>query len=300
MSCPLCESPANALLFRPARSPGPVVRCRNCGLVYISPIEDDHAIITDVLAEKDSAIRTSTDLRLLSNCWETTELIEKRAEWPALRRNALAALQRLERYMPTPGKLLDFGCGWGFFLATARERGWEPYGLEPLPGHALYARAMTGGTVINDVLRDDTFPTAFFDAITAFQVFEHLPDPAGDLRRLHRFLRPGGILLVEVPNIATWSVALLGKRHRHFNPDHLTFFSPQTLRALLERQNLQVLEICRPTRWMTLRHLLGHWGRRMLGKPPAPGRPARLSRLQRIVVPLNIGDIIRGIAQKRA
>lgn len=298
-NCPLCESPAAAFMFRPVRSPGPVVRCRNCGLAYISPIEDGRAIITAALAEKDSAIRTSTDPGLLSNCWETAELLEKRAERPALHRNAMAVLRRLERHVPSPGRILDFGCGWGFFLATARERGWEPYGLEPLPGHAIHARAMTGGMVINDVLRDNTFPAAFFDVVTAFQVFEHLPDPVGDLLRLRRFLKPGGVIVIEVPNIATWSVTLLGKYHRHFTPDHLTFFSSHTLRAFLRKAGFQVRDVYHPTRWMTLYHLVAHWGCRMLGMRRTAGRPALRPWLHRVIVPLNMGDIICAIAQKQ-
>lgn len=244
-------------------------------------------------------LRTSSDIRLLSGCWETTLLLERRAEWPALQHNAAAALRRLEHYVRPPGKLLDFGCGWGFFLTAARACGWETLGLEPLAGHALYARATTASTVLTDVLHDDSFPADSFDAVTAFQVIEHLPDPAGDLQRLRRFLKPGGIILIEVPNIATWSVALLGKRHRHFVPDHLTFFSPRTLRALLEKHGFEVLEVYRPTRWMTLHHLFGHWGRRLLGRPPAPTHPERVPRLHRLVVPLNLGDIVCAIARKR-
>jgi len=299
-ACPICDALPGNPLFRPAHSPGPVARCQQCGLVYVSPIEQDQVIITTPRLEHDPAILTSADPRLLSGCWETAQLPMKRAEWPALRRNAANALRRIERYRPPPGRLLDVGCGWGFFLTAARQRGWEPAGLEPLAGHAIYARATTGAAVLTDVLHDDSFPTESFDAVTAFQVFEHLPDPAGDLQRLWRFLKPGGILLIEVPNIATWSVALLGKRHRHFVPDHLTFFSPRTLRALLEKHGFEVLEVYRPTRWMTLRHLFGHWGRRLLGRPPAPTRPARAPGLHRLVVPVNLGDIVGAIARKRA
>lgn len=300
IACALCGNTQPSRLFRPPRAPGPVVRCQHCGLVYVSPLEQDQAIITaPVLGQKDPAILTSADTRLLNGFWELAQLPKRQGERPALRRNATAALRRLERYVRPPGRLLDFGCGWGFFLATARERGWEVYGLEPLPGHALYARAMVGATVTTDVLHDDTFPADHFDVITAFQVLEHLPDPAGNLHRLHRCLRPGGLILIEVPNIATWSVTLLGKRHRHFNPDHLTFFSPRTLRALLEKYGLEVLETYRPTRWMTLRYLFGHWGRWLLGRPPAPTRVGHTSWLQRLVVPLNFGDIVGAIGRKQ-
>jgi len=277
------------------------VRCRCCGLVYISPIETDYAIITGpIVPPGKAAMLTSTDLSDLAGCWEVAHLPAREAEWPAIRRNAENSLRRLERYRPPPGRLFDLGCGWGHFLAVAREHGWEPYGLEPLAGHALYARACTGATVITDVLHEDTFPPAFFDVVTAFQVFEHLPDPAGDLGRLYRMLKPGGVILIEVPNIATWSVFLLRKHHRHFVPDHLTFFSPQTLTRLLREKGFQVLELDHPTRWMTLRHLLLDW----LGRGfPMPFRQAlerllRKTGLERRLVPINLGDIIVAIGGK--
>ncbi len=277
------------------------MRCPHCGLVYISPIEKPQAIINGpVVPQERTDLLTGGDLSDLAGCWELVHLPDREAEWPALRRNAQNALRRLERHRFPPGRLLDLGCGWGHFLAVARERGWEPYGLEPLAGHALYARAHTGATVVTDILREDTFPGDFFDAATAFQVFEHLPDPAGDLERLHRMLKPGGLILIEVPNIATWSVRLLRQYHRHFVPDHLTFFSPRTLTALLQGKGFRVLERYRPTRWMTLRHLLLDWlGRRFPDHlRRSLGQLLRKSGLEQRLVPVNIGDIIAAIGQK--
>ena len=301
--CPLCNSTVVRLLFRPRRAPGPVVRCRCCGLVYISPIERDQAIITGpVLPDGREHILTSSNLEDLAGCWELAELPEREFERPALRRNAQDALWRLERYRSPPGRLLDMGCGWGHFLAVAREHGWEAYGLEPLAGRALYARAHTGATVITDVLREDTFPADFFDVVTAFQVFEHLPDPAGDLRRLYRCLKPSGIILIEVPNIATWSVYLLRKHHRHFVPDHLIFFSRRTLSTFLEKIGFEILDIYRPTRWMTLRHLCLDWIGRGFSENLRQffGRLLQETGLSRRLVPINLGDIIAVIGRKQA
>lgn len=226
----------------------------------------------------------------------------KQAEWPAFRVNAADALDRIQQHVQPPGRLLDFGCGWGFFLSVARERGWEPYGLEPLPGHAVYARARFGVNVITDVLRDDTFPPDSFDAITAFQVFEHLPDPASNLARLHRILKPGGLILIEVPNIDTWSVRLLGPRHRHFVQDHLNFFSPHTLTLLLENHGFQVLSTCHPTRRMTVRHLVADWGGRYLPEPVTSAAQALVRRLGlwERVISMNLGDIVEVMGRKAA
>lgn len=302
--CAICHRDRAEFLFRPESSPGPVVRCRRCGLCYVSPVEDDHAIIQDgpIVGNLDPEVLTSADLHDIAGCWELSLLPAKEAEWPAFRLNAADALDRIEQHARAPGRLLDFGCGWGFFLGIARERGWEPYGLDPLPGHAVYARAKFGATVVTDVLRDDTFPPKFFDAVTAFQVFEHLPDPVSDLARLHRVLKPGGIILIEVPNIDTWSMRLLGRRHRHFVQDHLTFFSARTLALLLEKHGFRVLVSYHPTRHMTIRHLVADWGGRYLPMRVVSGTEAiaRHLSLWEKVISINLGDIVAVIAWKVA
>lgn len=248
----------------------------------------------------DPRVLTSRDLNdLPKDYWEFGLLARKLIELPALRRNAREALHKLARHMPAPGRLLDFGCGWGFFLDVARELGWQPSGIEPLPGHSLYARSKLGLEVITDTLRAGQFPADHFDAITAFQVFEHLPDPQETLRCLTSLLKPGGVILIEVPNIDTWGVRLLGKRHRHYNPDHINFFSAKTLGFFLERNHYQVLEVYHPSRYMTYHYLVNFWLRRLL---PAPltefilrhGRADFWGR----ILPINLGDILGLVARK--
>lgn len=300
--CPVCGHNDTKRLFRPKHSPGIVARCQRCDLVYVPVVENNRALIAEgpVLGEFNPNILTSTNLQNVANCWEFAQLPDKSSEQPALQRNAVDALARIECYQQPFGSLLDFGCGWGFFLGTAKERGWAPYGLEPLPGHAVHARSEFGATVVTDTLRDDTFSSEFFDVITAFQVFEHLPDPAGDLARLRRMLKPGGLILIEVPNIDTWSVRLLGSRHRHFVQDHLNFFSSDTLRALLEKQGFEMLEAYYPTRRMTVRHLVAGWGGRYLPAGVINIAETVLTRLnlwQRLIG-LNLGDIVAVIGRK--
>ncbi len=300
--CAICGQDQAEFVFRPKSSPGPVVCCQHCGLLYVSSTQDGRAVIQDgpVLGNMDRKVLTSTDLRDIIGCWELSMLPGKEAEWPAFRLNASVALDRIEQYVQPPGRLLDFGCGWGFFLGVASERGWEPYGLEPLPGHAVHARSRFGATVVTDVLRDDTFPSNFFDAITAFQVFEHLPNPSSDLARLYHMLKPGGVILIEVPNIDTWSVRILGPRHRHFVQDHLTFFSARTLAMLLEKHGFQVLSSYYPIRRMTVRHLVADWGGRYLPKRMVGALEAiaRRLRMWEKVVGVNLGDIVTVIARK--
>jgi SAM-dependent methyltransferase len=300
--CALCGAQNGRTLYRPARAHGPVVRCSQCGLVYISPRTASAWLIHEgpVMFGQPDRFLHSADLADIQDSWEMPILRRKEAEWPALRRNARDALARLARFRPGGGRLLDFGCGGGFFLGAAAECGWEVYGLEPLPAHAVYARARFGAQVVTDTLRPDSFPLDTFDVITAFQVFEHLPDPPGALRLLARLLKPGGLVLIEVPNIETWSVRLLGRRHRHFVQDHLYFFSARTLSRLMEACGLEALETYSPRRQMTVRHLVSHWGPRALPAPLARAveAAARRAGLWEKIVSLGVGDIVAAIGRR--
>ena len=272
-------------------------------MVYIAPIEDSRALIFDgpVADDVQRRLLTSSNMQDIADCWELSMLPAKEAEWPALRENAVDHLERIERYLPKDQRsILDFGCGWGFFLAAAKERGWQTHGIEPLPGHAVHARAKFGLEVITDTLHEDTYPASTFNAITAFQVFEHVPDPSGDIAKLCHMLASGGVMLVEVPNIETRTVGLLKGKHRHFTLDHLNFFSAKTLGNLLQRQGLNVLCSYKPTRRMSYRHLVNFWGGRVLPRPVTHAAQAMSQRLGlwEKSLSVNLGDIVAVLAQK--
>ena len=302
--CVVCAGDLVELLYRPKSSPGPVVRCLQCGLVYISPRQEMKSLIVDgpVLPGNAVELLTSHSMDDLKGSWEWGLIQSKQAEYPAARLNHQAALSMIGRYTSSPGRLLDFGCGAGFFLSTAKESGWDVYGLEPLPGHAIYSRATFDVPVATDILRPGAFPSDHFDVITAFQVFEHLPDPNVVLSELARILKPGGLILVEVPNIDTWSVRLFGPRHRHYVQDHIYFFSAQTLSALFGNYGLQVLDTWSPGRRMSLHYLVQAWGKRYLSRwltAPAQRLLDWLGIGERVVV-LNFGDIVSVIGRKPA
>jgi 2-polyprenyl-3-methyl-5-hydroxy-6-metoxy-1,4-benzoquinol methylase len=272
-------------------------------MIYISPREDTRALIADgpVMSNLPADALTSNDPRVVAESWEMPLIRAKAKELHALQQNADLALGHIERYVRPPGRLLDYGCGAGFFLRAAVKRGWEPYGLEPLVGHAVYARFMSGARVLADTLWEDAFEQDSFDVVTAFQVFEHLPDPSDELDKLWRLLKPGGLLLIEVPNIETWSVRLMRSRHRHFVQDHLSFFSQKTLGAFVQRHGFEPLETYRPIRHMTLTHLCVEWGGRLLGSRAGAYAEMLVHKChaESRIVSVDLGDIVAIVAQKK-
>lgn len=140
------------------------------------------------------------------------------------RQSAGARYARLAGYVPgEAGRLLDVGTARGDFLAVMRDRGWEVTGIEPstdaepLPGVRVLRLRFPEGCDL---------PEESFDVVTAWAVFEHLHDPAAAFRACARVLRPGGRLVVQVPNLH--SISARWARQEDI-PRHLYFFSEQTL-----------------------------------------------------------------------
>ena len=141
------------------------------------------------------------------------------------------------------GRLLDVGCGKGRFLAAARDAGWQVMGVEFEPTSAAAARHNHGVEVVpGDFLKVPL--DGDFDVVTMWHVLEHLPDPAAAVARAVELLRPGGRLVLSVPNIDSLQARFGGEQWFHLDlPRHLFHFGPRSLSALAERAGLRVERI---------------------------------------------------------
>lgn len=158
----------------------------------------------------------------------------------ATRRHEAAVRARLLQRYVSGGRLLEIGCASGFFLEAARRAGFDVLGIEPSETPAQQARAQFGVEVITGFIEDVDLPVETFDVACAWHVLEHIPDPLPTLERIRGALRPGGHLLLEVPNIAS-DRALRERSHWHnLDPrNHVGHFEPRALRALLERAGFE-------------------------------------------------------------
>jgi SAM-dependent methyltransferase len=142
------------------------------------------------------------------------------------RGDALPRYERQAAYVPGgPGRLLDVGTARGDFLAVMVRRGWETVGIERSPD----TETVAGVDVHHERFPEDcSLRDGSFDVITAWAVFEHLHDPAAAFRACARLLRPGGRLVVQVPNLR--SIQSRWARQEDI-PRHLYFFTEDTLRG---------------------------------------------------------------------
>jgi len=141
-----------------------------------------------------------------------------------------------------PGKVLDVGCGRGLLLDKLRRRGWEPQGTELSEEAATFARKRLGLPVTTKELKECEFPDSEFDLVILWHVLEHVRSPKAMLMEINRILKPGGILLVAVPNFSSWEARLGGPAWFHLDvPRHLNHFTTKSLRRSLKEAGLSVV-----------------------------------------------------------
>ena len=142
------------------------------------------------------------------------------------------------------GALLDLGCSSGAFLEFIKGESWKLFGIEMSPDCARRAEAKTGANVFVGDIPDAPFPHESFDAITCFDVLEHLYEPLRVLTKVHEWLKPGGIFYVQVPNIDSAEARVFGSYwHGLELPRHLFHYSPASLKFLAETAGLQEVSL---------------------------------------------------------
>lgn len=218
-ACDLCGQPADAHRIVFWKHNTPVVRCAGCGLLYANPRWKAEHLFgrynEDYWAHYVETVRdTAFDPAANSRRWEPFA----------------AALE----VIGGRGRLLDVGCATGEFLAAAKARGWEAYGVETAALAADYAARTHGVEVHVGALDSVPWPDGWFDAVSLWDVIEHVPSPRAYIARAARLLRPGGMLGLTTPNIRSLNYLLLGRNWEVVGPnEHIYYFNARTLDRLL-------------------------------------------------------------------
>jgi 2-polyprenyl-3-methyl-5-hydroxy-6-metoxy-1,4-benzoquinol methylase len=160
-----------------------------------------------------------------------------------------------------PGTLLDVGAAAGFFVEAARAAGWSARGIEPSPTLAAFARERLG-VPVETAFVEDAPAAESADAACLWHVLEHAEDPIAMLGAVVANVRPGGLVFLEVPNIASPVARGLGRRWPALAArEHLTHFTPGGLRGALEQAGLVPLELYTIPRWRYRRPRAWVWPR---------------------------------------
>lgn len=217
---------------------------------------------TDVVLPEGPLLRCSACAQLISQISEADYLQSMQAfndagfnlpDERAAQRRARHAIQRLERIRALLGgrldrraRIVDVGCSRGDFVAAATGAGFEAEGVEPAPQIAAAARA-AGRKVHTGLLEAQHFDDAQFDAVSLFEVVEHLRAPRELLQECRRILRPGGIMLISTGNAASWTARAMKARWDYFQTQkdagHISFFNPRSMGLLAERAGFELAEV---------------------------------------------------------
>lgn len=222
----LCGGASYALIHH--KADWKYFRCRSCGLVALSPRPSHDAL----LASYDTYLPAAPGE---IECW--SRMIAPVAEYAA------ALIERRRR---VPGRrLLDIGCGYGFFLKKMAEGGWQVEGIEVSKPGREYARSKLGLHIHARPVESMAFPENRFDVATLFYVIEHVYDPQRLLKEVHRILNPGGMLLLRWPH-STPVVKVMGPLSKRYDvyhtPYHLYDFNPKTIKQLLLQTGFREVE----------------------------------------------------------
>lgn len=141
------------------------------------------------------------------------------------------------------GRLLEIGSGAGLFAKAFARAGWSVIGVEVNPAGAGFAREQLGLDVRSLYAEDLDVPPGSQDVVAMMDVIEHVPDPAATVATALRFLRPGGILLLQTPNLNALSRYALGTPWAVLSPaEHLYYFTEDTLTRLLTKTGYRSVE----------------------------------------------------------
>ena len=234
--------PEMVRLVRPAFPETMIVRCRLCGLGQLSPLPSEAEVSAIYESAAYAGAYDEAGEQFVVNAEDAAETLRPRFE-------------TLQRLLPQPGTILDVGASRGYFLAEARKRGWEIAGVEAGRDAIDFAKAELGVEIQAGTIETAVLPENEFDCVHLSHVLEHLRDPRRAVERIRRLMRPGGVLVVEVPNefgdLFTRCRQWFLRRPPAANlvpSTHLFFFTLGALRRLLSDAGFAVLQTGTPRR----------------------------------------------------
>jgi len=280
IACDLCGAANPETVLQWPGLDGPLVRCRSCGLYFVGERRSNLAF------GSDSASATTERIREANREFTHLALDEERR---LANLNAKSRIDLIRRYRPS-GKLLEVGCARGEFLRVARDH-FSVVGIEP---NAELARDAASVAPVYEGLLE-RYPESGFDVAASFHVIEHTDSPRRFLQEMVARLKPGGLAVIETPNIHSLPFRVLKSRWRQFIPEHYFFFDEQTMSKLMEGADLKVERVERIGKYASPALVLNRLARYF--------RPLRvienLAERTRLTIPVDPLDILIAVGSKR-
>lgn len=237
MKCPVgCTSVSNDTdIFLPE---GCLKICSNCTHLFSQCSEQ---VFEKSMGEFNDPQGTWPTERTTSSCVRITKKI-------------INKIKKITGRKPSQIKLLDVGCSNGAFIYHASKEGVCSEGVEPAEKAALAAQK-AGLKVYHGFIENLNLPSNSYDAITLFEVIEHLKDPLILLEECHRLLRKNGVMVIKTANTDSWTVKILKGKWHYFSigkhGGHISFFNKRSISLLayqagfhVEKFNTHSVSLC--------------------------------------------------------
>ena len=229
IDCPVCDSSDHMPWM--TKDWFTFSKCNACSMVYLNPRLTEQATY-DFYNSEWNAIYNETKFDTVS---VSTALDDE------INRTNLEMISKARG--GAKGELLEIGFASGVFLRAAKAAGYRVHGLELNERNYRRVRDELGPTMHNVDLFRANLPAGTFDVVYMRDVFEHVPEPKAMLREINRIMKPGGVVYIEVPNIDGLIYKIVKERHVCvFGFEHLNYWSPSTLRKILELTGFGVTE----------------------------------------------------------
>lgn len=226
--CPVCSHALHKCIYHDPSRDLRIVRCSSCGFRFQNPPP-----------------KMQVDK-------ENTEMYYQKTYLDVAESHRDLFLEKIDTFLADihPGKALDIGCATGQFLEAAKKRGWTPYGIDVSQWCCNYLKNKGFANIIHGDLSTANFPDQFFDLVHLSHVLEHVPDLPGFLNEIYRIMRPGGRVMIEVPNetLFPWNYKLINlfhseKKKRKTPRNHISLFSKKTLALSLQKSGFRLILI---------------------------------------------------------
>jgi 2-polyprenyl-3-methyl-5-hydroxy-6-metoxy-1,4-benzoquinol methylase len=215
-NCPLCGEKIFEPLLRKLELQ--LVQCVRCSMIYANPVPVEMA--------------TGNFYDKAGSEYLTPEKLESDYADVRFEREL-----RLFRIFCKSGSVLDVGCSSGGFLYQLKKRYPNDY---KILGTDVSIEPLNHAAKMGVPIAKGEFPAQFFkekfDAVTFWAVMEHLSNPKLFLQKAASILKPGGHCFILTPNMNSLAVKLIGAKYRYIFPEHLNYFTPNTMRKFIESE----------------------------------------------------------------
>ncbi len=262
VACDLCGSDSTHsvlrqrdMLFGSTDEEFTVVRCAGCRLLYLNPrpteAEIDRYYPKQYFGSPAPPRKFSRVRRWIMEDYygyqpggprKFWHPVRKLLLWPEKVRRTFCGIDIIPWI--GQGRLLDVGCGPGVNLKAYQVQGWEVYGIEMSEIAVAQAREYVGDCIYAGTLKTATFEEEFFDVILFSHTLEHVFSPIKELAHVRLLLKPGGMLVIAVPNAGSLEARLFGRWWFPWElPRHLYHFEKASLAKLLEAAGFRTVRL---------------------------------------------------------